>query len=161
MIVFDVIFGALLLFTGRKLFWLSVGIMGFLVGVAFAEQLASQIGELMVIFCAVLFGIFGALLAVAFQWGTIILLGILGGGYFLMNIPLMAGQSQPSWWLFLLGGIMGMLVMVFAFDWALIGISSLLGAMLLVQHLEINETLRGMLFLSSAILGIWVQCGSV
>ena len=38
MIILDMIFGFLLLFAGRSLFWLCVGIIGFLIGVHYAAD---------------------------------------------------------------------------------------------------------------------------
>jgi hypothetical protein len=160
MIIVDVIFGCLLLFAGRKLFWLAVGIIGFLTGVHLGYHWAAQTDNLTIITVALLMGILGAMLAVAFEWmAVVIMVGFLGGGYFLMNILALTPSQQPfEWMVFLIGGIVGMIVVVFAFDWALIIISSLLGAMLLVQHLAVTESVRLMVFAGSVLVGVLLQC---
>ena len=76
----DFILGILLLLAGRKLFWLAVGIMGFLTGAHFAQVItpANEWAVLAIAFC---FGILGAAFAVAFQWVGVLLMGFWGGGY--------------------------------------------------------------------------------
>lgn len=158
MIISDIVLGALLLLLGRQVFWLGIGILGFLVGVDFASAMGSQSSAGMAIIFALFFGILGAAFAVTFQWVAIVLMGFFGGGYFLMNIfSFMAGETQYIWGLFVVGGIIGMLVMVIAFDWALIGISSLIGALLIVRNLNVDESLRSLLFLGMIIFGALVQ----
>lgn len=50
-----------------------------------------------------------------------------------------------------------MLVMFIAFDWALIAISSLVGAMLIAQNLDINESLQVIFFAVGTLFGMMVQ----
>ncbi len=107
---------------------------------------------------ALFFGILGAVFALAFQWLAVLLAGFLGGGYFLMNIFYLATeQVQSPWFLFCIGGLIGIFVMIIAFDWALIAISSLVGAMLIVQHLNIDESIRSMVFIGCTVLGVLAQ----
>ena len=157
MMISNIVLGVLLLFLGRRLFWLCVGSMGFLVGVDFASTTGVRASEWMIL--AIFFGILGAVFAVTFQWVAVILAGFLGGGYFLMNIFNFAGQGQgpSSWLLFVIGGTVGMLVMFIAFDWALIAISSLVGAMLIAQNLDINESLQVIFFAVGTLFGMMVQ----
>ena len=157
--IFYLILGLFLLLVGHNLFWLSVGIMGFLVGVDFATALLSPNDGLSTIVIAFLFGLLGAVFAVAFQWVRIILMGFLGGGYFFMSLISIGGsQPQNSWAVFLLGGIIGVLLMLIALDWALIMISSLLGSMLILQSFYfIAEPLRSLAFLGLIVCGVLIQ----
>ena len=153
-----IIFGLLLLFAGRKLFWLSVGIIGFLVGIDYATALVPSAGGWQVVILPLLFGTLGAIFAIVSEWVTIMLIGFLGGGYFLINISsLITGQIQSPEWMFIIGGIVGVLVMFIAFDWALIAISSIVGAVLIVQSFNVDESLQSVLFICGVILGILVQ----
>ena len=70
-----IIFGLLLLFAGRKLFWLSVGIIGFLVGMDYATTLVPSGGGWQVVIFPLLLGTLGAIFAIAFEWVTIMLMG--------------------------------------------------------------------------------------
>jgi hypothetical protein len=162
MVASDVILGILLLCVGRKLFWLAVGITGFLVGANYAASFFPTANQWTVLALAVGFGVLGALCAVFFEWVAIILVGFLGGGYFLMNIfPFLAGGSQASLILFLVGGAVGVVIMVLSFDLSLILISSLIGAMLIIQHLNLEETLRLAVFVAITVIGVMVQYPSL
>ena len=158
MMFFDLVFGFLLVFAGRNLFWLCVGIVGFLIGVQCAALLGYSSGwmALLMAFCL---GIFGAILSVSFEWFMIVFgVGFLGGGYLLMNMfPLGVLQEPYSWSIFVVGGIVGMCLMVIIFDWTLIIISSLLGATLIVNAFHGTAILREFLFIGSMTTGIAVQ----
>lgn len=158
MIILDIIFGFLLVFAGRNLFWLCVGIVGFLMGVQFAGTLGYSNGW-MAFFIAVVLGALGIVLAVSFEWLMVIIgVGFLGGGYLLMKIFPLATQQDPySWLIFVVGGIVGMCMMVITFDWTLILISSLLGATLIVNAVYGSQQVRELLFIGSMLTGIVVQ----
>jgi len=164
MIVFDLIFGFLMVFAGRNLFWLCVGVVGFLLGVQSAAALGFSSGG-MALLAAFALGILGALLSISFEWFAVVFgIGFLGGGYLLismlslMNIlPLAAPQGMNAWPFFVIGGIVGMCLMVIIFDWTLIMISSLLGATLIANAFNGTEGLRELLFISSMVTGILVQ----
>ena len=149
----NITLGSLLLFMGRKLFWLSSGILGFLMGVEYAAFLAPETNGLAVVIFAVLFGILGIVLGIGFQWLRVILIGFFGGGYFLMNIF----PSMTSWGWLVAGGIIGMFMAIVAFDRALIILSSLWGSMLIVQSMNMDELSRNILFISAVVIGIFVQ----
>lgn len=158
MIIFDLIFGFLLLFAGRNFFWLCVGIVGFLIGVQCAASLGFS-NEGMVLLAALVFGIVGAVLAVFFEWFMVIFgVGFLGGGYFLMNAFISIGQQDSnSWLIFVVGGIVGMCLMIIVFDFTLIIISSLLGATLVVNAFHGTETFHELVFVASVVSGILIQ----
>lgn len=159
MIFIDLISGVLFLLAGRKLFWLSVGIMGFMVGIDLATYWMSGSAAWATLFFAIISGIVGACLAVASQWAVILYLGIAGGGYFLVDFfNLMGSPVESVWILFIAGGTIGMGLMIFSFDLALTGISSLLGALLIVQHINVkSEMTRQFLLIAFAVLGIVLQ----
>ena len=158
MIIFDLIFGFLLVFAGRNLFWLCVGIVGFLIGVQCATSLGySNAGMAMLLAFAL--GCLGALLAIGFEWFMVIFgVGFLGGGYLLMKIfPSASQQDAYSWLIFVVGGIVGLCLMVIIFDWTLIIISSLLGATLIVNAFHGKSISHEILFIGSMVTGIVVQ----
>jgi hypothetical protein len=158
MMIFDLIFGFLLVFAGRNLFWLCVGTVGFLIGVQCALSLGFSNGW-MVLVSAIALGSVGIVLAMSFEWVAVIFgVGFLGGGLLLMNMfSSAAGQNPYAWPLFVFGGIVGACLMLIAFDWALIMISSLLGATLIVNAVYGSQQLREHLFICSMVTGIVVQ----
>ena len=61
-------------------------------------------------------------------------------------------------WLFYgIGGIIGILLVMFLFDWALIILSSLAGAALIVQSLALAGGTGGLWFVLLVIFGIIIQ----
>jgi len=158
MMIFNLIFGFLLVFAGRNLFWLCVGIIGFLIGVQCAVSLGFS-SEWMALVSAFALGSVGIVLAMSFEWVTVIFgVGFLGGGYLLMNIfPSVAQQDSYSWLIFVVGGILGMCLMVITFDWTLIIVSSLLGAMLIDKAVYTSQQVQDFLFITSLLTGIVVQ----
>ena len=155
MIISQIILGILLLFAGKKLFWLSVGIIGFLAGIDFAAYPFPYNGWL-VLGVGLLLGIAGSVFAFIFQWAAISLIGFLGGGYFLMNIfPLLGMQS--SWIVFLVGGTIGVIVITLSFDGVLIIISSMVGGILIAQNIPTGNFLQTVVLIVSVIVGIVAQ----
>ena len=159
MITIDLIFGFLLIFAGRDLFWLCVGIIGFLIGVQCIALLGLSSGWMVMLAAFVLANV-GIVLALSFEWFMVIFgVGFLGGGYLIMNMfPSLVQQDQYSWLIFVLGGIVGMCLMVISFDLTLIMISSLLGASLIINAFHGIVGARELLFIGSVVVGIIVQC---
>lgn len=158
MVVSDIILGCCLLFAGRKLFWLSVCVLGFIVGMNYAPMMMPTADLLLVFVVAIFFGILGAALAATFEWVAILLIGFLGGGYFVTNVTALFNvDPQLISWLAIAGGVAGVLVMAITFDVALIIISSLVGAVLIAKQFGMNELVWGLSFLILFVLGITVQ----
>jgi hypothetical protein len=126
-----------LLTLGRKLFWLFIAVIGFEFGFSLAERFFQRRGasdDLIVLGIALVFGIAAALLGIILQQIAIYVGGFLAGGSFLVNVlGLYSGRGVPIENLFLLGafivgGIIGVILVTLIFDWALIILSSLVGA---------------------------------
>jgi len=63
----QVLVGLVLLFFGRKLFWLFVGVVGFLAGMRFGSHLVTGQTELVILAIAIGIGLLAALLAIVLQ----------------------------------------------------------------------------------------------
>lgn len=155
----NLLLGALLLAFGRKLFWFFVGALGFLVGFNLATRLIPGESDWVLIVIALAAGIAGALLAGFLQRLAIGLAGFLAGGYLaLISLELLGlEQGGFAWIPFILGGILGAILTSVLFDWALIVLSSLTGAMLISQALQPQAAPSLLLFAILAIVGILVQ----
>jgi len=157
----NLLIGVLLLIFGRRLFWLFVGLVGFLAGYSLAPQLLPNQPQAIALLVAILIGVLGALLAVVFQRLAVGIAGFLAGGY-LLNALLAALGLAPGalWWLtYLIGGLIGFALVLALFDWALILLSSLLGASLIVQALALVSTTATLIYLVLAVVGIAIQAG--
>jgi len=157
--VVNIVFGLLVLTLGRKLFWLFVGLIGFAVGFHYGVSVWQLQSQLLLIGIAALTGIIGAVLAVFFQKIAVGLAGFAGGGYITLNLINLLGMrlDQLAWLPYLIGGVIGMLMLFFIFDWALIFISSLAGASMITQSLSLGPGLELGLFLILVICGLVIQ----
>ena len=149
-IVFFVI-GLAVLALGRKLFWLAVAAIGFVVGLALGIQWTNGQADWLVIVVALLGGIIGAVLAIWLQKIAVGIAGFLLGGYLALD------PSMWGWLIFLVGGIIGVILVLSLLEVALIGVTALLGAALVVQVFTLNPTLAGVLFIALVIVGIVIQ----
>jgi len=157
--VINILFGIMLLTLGRKLFWLFVGFIGFAVGFHYAASVWQLQSQLLLIGLAALTGIVGAVVAVFFQKIAVGLAGFAGGGYIALNLINLLGVrlDQLIWLPYLIGGLIGAMLMFFIFDWALIFISSLAGASMIIQALSLNPRMEFGLYLALVISGIVIQ----
>ena len=76
----NIVLGGSLLLAGRKLFWLLLGAVGFVTGVAVATRFLHG-SELVTIVAAIGLGILFAVLAIFVESVAIGLAGLLGGAY--------------------------------------------------------------------------------
>ena len=157
--------GAVILFFGRKLFWLCVAAIGFAAGVELAPHLVHEPSALLSLTIAILLGIIGALLAVFLQKIAIGVLGFLAGGKLAGAIAaaFFVHYAQHSTIVFVIGGIIGAVLLLVLFDWALIVVSSLIGAHLIVYQSAIVLPQSGsiIVFIGLAVLGVLVQVASL
>lgn len=157
--IITVILGLTALTSGRRLFWLFVGVIGFAVGFQYAPLLFDVQSRALLLVLALVLGIGGALLAVFFQKFAVSLAGFAAGGYIAMHLlELFELGSGPLPWLpYAIGGVIGAILMVAVFDWALIFISSLAGASMIVHALSLSPFAESLLFFVLAIFGILLQ----
>ena len=162
--------GLLLLLFGRRLFWLFLGAAGFVAGVMAAPYILPHESELVRLLIALVLGIGGAMLAIFVQKAAVAIAGFAGGGYLavLLGAPLLGGTglAYPGAWIcFVAGGILGAILMVVFFDWALIVLSSLHGARMIIQGLPIASGHLPrhhfpVLFIVLAAIGIVIQAST-
>jgi hypothetical protein len=162
-----VLVGLLLLLLGRKLFWLFVAVAGFVIGAKATPYILPHQSELFTLLVAILLGLTGAFLAIFLQKVAIAIGGFAVGGYLagVLCAPLIdsgrAGMESPGFWLcFVIGGILGAVLMMVFFNWALIILSSLQGAHLIIHGLPMQRHPFPILFLILAIIGIAVQAST-
>ena len=160
--IVGVVIGVVILFFGRKLFWLCVAAVGFAAGLQIAPLLVNDASSLLALVIAVVFGILGALLALFIQKIAIALLGFLAGGKLATAIAaaFFVQHAQYSTIIFVIGGIIGAILLLAVFGWALIVVSSFIGAYLIQTAIVLPPTGSTLVFIGLAILGIFVQAMS-
>jgi hypothetical protein len=155
--------GVVILFFGRKLFWLCVAAIGFAAGVEIAPHLIQEPSPLLALTVALVLGLIGALLALFLQKIAIAVLGFLAGGKLAGAIAaaFLVQYAQHSTIIFLIGGIVGAILMLFLFDWALIVVSSLIGAYLIQSAIVLPASGSTIVLIGLAVIGILVQAASL
>jgi len=161
--IIGALIGVVILFFGRKLFWLCVAAVGFAAGVEIAPHLVHEPSPLLALTVALILGIIGALLALFLQKIAIAVLGFLAGGKLAGAIAaaFLIHYGEHSTIVFLVGGIVGAILLLVLFDWALIVVSSLIGAHLIQIAVVLPATGSTIVFLGLAVVGIIVQAASL
>src|SRR5436190_7265167 len=152
----------ILLFDG-KLFWLCVAAVGFAAGVEIAPHLVNEPSPLLALTVALVLGLIGALLALFLQKIAIAVLGFLAGGKLAGAIAaaFFVHYAQYSTVIFLVGGVVGAILLLVLFDWALIVVSSLIGAHLIQSAIVLPASGSTILFIALTIIGILTQAASL
>ncbi len=155
----SLLLGALMLFFGRRLFWLFVAALGFAIGLQLAPQLIHNPPAWMALALGIVLGLLGAVLALLVQKIAIAIAGFLIGGHIATSLvaAFVATHAQYSGITFIIGGIVGALLLLSLFDWALIFFSSVAGAELIASNLHFPATGATILFLGLTIVGIIAQ----
>lgn len=154
----DVIFGGALLLAGRRLFWLFVGAIGFIVGVELSIRLFRG-SEVFSILAGLVLGLVFALLAVFVESVAIVISGVLGGGYIAVSVATLLGLKTDALTgiAFIVGAILGLVLILVLFEWAVITISSLAGAAMVISGLRLNAAASAGLYLILVLAGVIIQ----
>ncbi|MGI9089456.1 MAG: DUF4203 domain-containing protein [Chthoniobacterales bacterium] len=157
--IVSALLGVVVLFFGRKLFWVCVAAVGFAAGVELAPHLIQQPTPLLQLSIALVLGFVGALLALLLQKVAVGIVGFAAGGRLAVGLAatFFVDHASYYWLTFLIGGVIGALLLLALFDWALIVISSLIGAHLLLGAITLPQTGATLLLAGLTILGIIVQ----
>ena len=158
MSILNILLGAGLLFFGRKVFWLFVAGAGFVAGLSVANSIL-QVPESIGVIIGIGIGLLAALLAVFMQHFAISLAGFLVGGYIALQfLPMLNLEINLGFWVaFIIGGIIGVILVNAVLDWALISLSSLAGASLVSEALNLSKGIALVVFIALIAIGISYQ----
>ena len=161
--ILGAIVGVIILLFGRKLFWLCVAAVGFAAGVELAPHLVQQPSPILALTFALVLGFAGALLALFLQKIAIGIVGFISGGKLALAVATaFIGNAEQYYWItFLIGGIVGTILLLLLFDWALIFLSSIVGAYLIEGVIKLPPTGTTILFMVLVIVGVLVQSGAM
>ena len=157
--IISLILGALLLLVGRRLFWLFVAAIGFAAGLELVPYIMQNPPPWLALVVGIVLGLLGALLALLLQKVAIAIAGFLVGGHIAtaMMAAFVATHAQYTGVTFIIGGIIGALLLLALFDWALILFSSLAGAELIASNLHLPAAGTTILFVALTIAGVVAQ----
>ncbi len=160
-LIISLLAGLAVLFFGRRLFWLFVAVVGFIVGFELASDFLAGQSEWLIFLIYLLVGLAAAAIAVFLQYLALGIAGFLAGGYLVIALWGTAELGGPDWlvWVVaLVGAIIGAVLVVAMFDWALVILTSLVGAAMIAQIPADWPLLwRTVLFVVLLVLGLGVQ----
>jgi MFS family permease len=154
--------GSLLLLFGRRAFWIFVAVVGFIAGLTFATMFMHGQSELVILLIAIVAGIIGAFLAIMLEWLAILIAGFLAGGYLATALAVSLGMmiATGNWLIYIIGGIIGLILVAAFFDWAIIILSVLLGTEIIMTFLRSSVLpYYWLVFLGLMVVGMVVQVG--
>ncbi|MFN2542939.1 MAG: DUF4203 domain-containing protein [Chthoniobacterales bacterium] len=157
--IISAVIGIIVLLFGRRLFWLCVAAVGFAAGFEVAPHFMQEPTPLLTLSIGLVFGFIGALLALFLQKVAIAIAGFLAGGKLATAIAAAFFIASAGYFgiIFLIGGIIGALLLLTLFDWALIVVSSIVGAYLIQHTIVLPPAGTTILFIALAAIGIVAQ----
>ena len=162
-LILSIAAGLLLLFAGRRFFWLVAALVAFLFTLNLFDFLF-DVGWLGLILAVIAGGIF-AWLATKFVKIVGYFVGALAGA---VGLPIFLGFFGIDWnWLLtaLIGAVIGFLLMMFLFDWGLIVLTAWAGANAIVGKVtgqwSLSDTIATILVVVLIAAGIFVQAGQM
>ncbi len=159
--IVTLVIGVVLLLFGRRLFWLFVGVAGFLIGLDIAERFFSG-PDTTKLLIALVIGIVCAFLAVLFYKVAVAVAGFFIGGYLGVHLVEYLALHPPqsaTWIPYVIGGIIGAILILLLFDWSLIVLSSFAGASMIVHSVTLKQFNMSLVYIVLVIIGILVQAG--
>ncbi len=150
--------GGVLLLAGRRLYWLLVGLVGFVIGFRLAAEFLHG-PDWLTLAGGLAAGLVASGLAVFFQRVAVGVAGFLIGGLVVLWIADQAGWGQP-WWVWalaLVAAIVGVQLTRSVFEMALIVLSSILGATLVLEAWQGPIAQPSLWMLALVAAGILIQ----
>ncbi|HQI02241.1 MAG TPA: DUF4203 domain-containing protein [Deltaproteobacteria bacterium] len=159
----NILAGICLLMFGRRLFWLFVGVTGFLYGLLLGPGFIHNQPGWVILGVAVAAGVLGSLLAIFLQRVVIVLAGFSAGSYLAYSLmgSLYPGIGQNVWIVSIIVGVCCAVLFSVFFDWAIILLSSLLGAFLITHSFHEGPQITTVAFAILAIAGVAVQANLI
>ena len=151
--------GGLLLGAGKKLYWFFVGICGAICGLFVSEMFFHPTGWWEQVFVAIGFGAAFAILALVLQRLMVSIAGFIAGGFIMISLTetLQLSVANWNWIVFIIGGIIGVLLVQVLFDLALVLITCFGGATLITRAVGLEGAKGTILLLILVLVGIIIQ----
>lgn len=156
--IIPVILGSTILLFGRVFHWLFVGVVAYFLGEFLASTFISGTQGLITL-VAVISGIVGIALAFVARYMAVGLAGFTVAGFLFTQITteFEFDAGEYSWLIFIVGGVLGVMLVAFLSDWGLILLSTFLGALLILSEVPIDESLQYWAYFGLVVLGLVVQ----
>ena len=151
-----VVIGFIILVTGHQSGWLFVGGIGILLGSLVGEEFHIVRNEVELIFFSLTSAVIGGLLVAYLRKGMVVLAAFVSGGYICLYLPAAMGWDT-SWinWLYviLVASASALMTLIWG-ALPLILISSVVGATLIIQNLQVGSVGPTGLFIVLVMFGL-------
>lgn len=156
-VLLRVLFGCVALLAGRNVFWLFIGLLGFLVGADAAHVWLQDQPDWATLAVAIAAGVVGAVLAMLFERVAFSLAGFYAAAFVLIAIFRESGIAGDHAAAVLVAGIAGAIFAALVMDWAIIVLSALAGAAAVVSVFAALPIVKLVSFLVLVAIGVGVQ----
>jgi len=157
--IYNIIAGVILLLFGRKLFWLFLGIAGFLIGMKITPMFFGNEPQWIQLIIALGMGCLGAIVAILAQRLAFALGGFLAGMYLALGVAhfLALPDTNATLYVALGGGITGAIIAALIMDTAITILACLVGAGAIVGELQVSQAMHILIFLLLTVAGFVFQ----
>jgi len=154
-----VVLGFVALVGGAQLPWMFTGAAGYMVGMWLAGVLHFNQSEWQVLATAAACGLAAIFLTFYFKRLMILITGFLAGAYISTTLPAIMGWKTvlEDWQAALLVGAACTVILILWYRLALILISALAGATVIVQNLSLGVITKEAMFVVLIVIGLAVQ----
>ena len=157
--ILQIILGLIVLTTGLKLPWLFVGVMGFVFGMYIEMDLLHMNSRWLIQIIGLAIGVISLVLGVYLKQLAIPAVCFISGGYGAFYLAQLLGIKSGTlhWIFFIVGGILGIILVATQFEWALILLSAWGGATLVGKHLNPQPGIAVVVVIALTLVGVLVQ----
>lgn len=156
MLIIRGVIGGILLFLGRELNFLFAAAMAALIGFRLVPLLPANRPSWADIAFVLTLAVIAALIVLLNERVGYFLSGFLAGGYFLAEYYSPGGGLLP-WLPFVIGGVIGSLILGLLTEWALILVSAAIGAMYVLNLFRLSPTAEVLIGSGLFIVGALTQ----
>jgi hypothetical protein len=155
----QIIAGLLVLFLGRRLFWLFVGVAGFFFGLQFGMKLFNGMADWLLLLVSILLGAVCAGLSILLQRLAVAIAGGVVGGMIAIRLaPLVGLHSEQGLWVaFVIGAFLAAVLLSVMFDPMLIFLSATIGAVMIAEAPSVDPMIEPIILAICFIAGVAVQ----
>lgn len=154
-----VVLGFVSLIGGAQLPWMFTGSAGYLVGIWLADIIGFNQNEWQVLAIASAVGLSVILITYYLRRLVIIIAGFSAGGYISTTLPAIMGWKTvlEDWQAILLVGTACAVILFLWFKLALVLVTTLAGATIVVQHLNLTMVSKEAMFVVLVVVGLTAQ----
>lgn len=154
-----VVLGFVSLIGGAQLPWMFTGSAGYLAGIWLADVIGFNQSEWQVLAIASAVGLSAILITYYLRRLVVIITGFAAGGYISSTLPAVMGWKTvlEDWQAILLVGTACAVILFLWYKLALILVTTLAGATVVVQHLSLAMVSKEALFVVLVVVGLTAQ----